>query len=169
MFPLALLPLALLPSWHHGLDCFINSVLAYVHVLHIYCLKISLNWYFVNWGSKRSKCFIHYLNIQPPIRKWLQIFETLHLASLQIITFDHFWIIHLIFLDRCLKFLIFQYWEWAFSFLSTIHFNTKSLSLFLNQILVYVTTFAAHYLFSFWDLHLLSSLRKTLKIKWEEI
>ena len=74
----------------YGLDCFINSVLAYVHVPHIYCLKISLTWYFVNWGSKSSKCFIHYLNIQPPTRKWLQIFETLHLASLQIITFDHF-------------------------------------------------------------------------------
>ena len=27
-----------------GLDCFINSVLAYVHVPHIYCLIISLNW-----------------------------------------------------------------------------------------------------------------------------
>ena len=43
---------------------FINSVLAYVHVPHIYCLIISLNWYFVNSGSKRSRCFIHYLNIQ---------------------------------------------------------------------------------------------------------
>ena len=27
-----------------GLDCFINSGLAYVHVPHIYCLIISLNW-----------------------------------------------------------------------------------------------------------------------------
>ena len=26
------------------LDCFINSVLVYVHVPHIYCLIISLNW-----------------------------------------------------------------------------------------------------------------------------
>ena len=45
---------------------FINSVLAYVHVLHIYCLIISLNLYFVNWGFKRSRCFIHYLNIHFP-------------------------------------------------------------------------------------------------------
>ena len=29
---------------------------------------------------------------------------------------------------------------------------------FSSQILVYATAFAAHYLFSFWDLHLLSSL-----------
>ena len=62
------------------------------------------------------------------------------------------------FWDRCLKFLIFQYWEWAFGFLSTIHFNKKSLSFFPNQILVCVTVFAAHYLFLFWHLHWLSSL-----------
>ena len=37
-------------------------------------------------------------------------------------------------------------------------FSYKSLSLFPSQILVYATAFAAHYLFSFWDLHLLSSL-----------
>ena len=37
-----------------GLDCFTNSVLAYFHILHIHCLIISLCWYFVNWGSKRS-------------------------------------------------------------------------------------------------------------------
>ena len=43
-----------------GLDCFINSVLAYFHISHIHCLIISLNWYFVIWGSKRSMCFIHY-------------------------------------------------------------------------------------------------------------
>ena len=28
----------------YGLDCFINSILAYGHVPHIYCLIISLNW-----------------------------------------------------------------------------------------------------------------------------
>ena len=39
-----------------GLDFFINSVLAYIHVLHIHCLIISLNWYFVIWRSKRSRC-----------------------------------------------------------------------------------------------------------------
>ena len=39
----------------------------------------------------------------------------------------------------------------------------KSLSLFPSRILVCATTFAAHYLFSFWDLHLLSSLSKNNK------
>ena len=34
----------------------------------------------------------------------------------------------------------------------------KSLSLFSSQTLVCATAFPAHYLFSFWDLHLLSSL-----------
>ena len=37
-------------------------------------------------------------------------------------------------------------------------FSYKLFSLFPSQILVCVTVFAAHYLFSFWDLHLLSSL-----------
>ena len=46
---------------------FINSVLAYVHVLHIYCLIISLNWYFVNWGLNVQGCFTHILNIQAHI------------------------------------------------------------------------------------------------------
>ena len=47
-----------------GLDCFINSFLAYFHIPHIHCLIISLNWYFVIWASKRSRCFTHYLHIQ---------------------------------------------------------------------------------------------------------
>ena len=47
-----------------GLDCFINSVLAYFHILHVHCLIISLNWYFVIWGSKRSRYITHYLNIR---------------------------------------------------------------------------------------------------------
>ena len=42
---------------NYGLDCFINSVLAYFHISHIHCLIISLNWYFVIWGTKRSKVF----------------------------------------------------------------------------------------------------------------
>ena len=42
---------------------FINSVLAYVYVQHIYCLIISLNWYFVNWGLNVQGCFTHILNI----------------------------------------------------------------------------------------------------------
>ena len=69
------------------------------------------------------------------------------------------------FRDQYLKFLIFQHREWAFGFLSTIHFNKKSLSLFPSQILVCAMAFAAHYFFLFWDLHLLSSLSKNIKIK----
>ena len=42
-------------------------------------------------------------------------------------------------------------------------FSYKSLSLFPSRILVCVTAFAAYYLFSFWDLHLLSSLSKNNK------
>ena len=49
-------------------------------------------------------------------------------------------------------------------------FSYKSLSLFPSRILVCATIFIAHYLFSFWDLHWLSSLSKNNKIKeWEDI
>ena len=44
--------------------------------------------------------------------------------------------------------------------------NTFSIQVafpFPNQILVCATVFAAHYLFSFWDLHLLSSISKNNK------
>ena len=56
-----------------GLDCFINSVLVYFHIPHIHCLIISLNWYFVIWGSKRSRYFTHYLNIQL-VLEWIHLF-----------------------------------------------------------------------------------------------
>ena len=49
--------------------------------------------------------------------------------------------------------------------LGIIYFQYKSLSLFPIQILVCAAAFAAHYLFSFWDLHLLSSLSKNIKNK----
>ena len=43
---------------------FINSILAYVHVLHIYCLIISLNWYFCELGGLNvQRCFTQILNI----------------------------------------------------------------------------------------------------------
>ena len=59
---------------------FINSVLAYVHVPHIYCLIISLNWYFVNWGSKRSRVFYthfeHSIGIKAgTLVRYLTLFE----------------------------------------------------------------------------------------------
>ena len=49
-------------------------------------------------------------------------------------------------------------WWTSLWLLGIKHFQYKSLSLFPSQIPVYATAFAAHYLFSFWDLHLLSSL-----------
>ena len=42
-------------------------------------------------------------------------------------------------------------------------YSYKSLSFFPSQILVCATAFATHYLFSFWDLHWLSSLIKNNK------
>ena len=101
-------------------------------------------------------------NIWPPTRKWLHIFEVFHLASLQFITFDHFESIHLI-LRLILEIFDISIWWTSLWLLGIIYFQYKSLSLFLNQILVYVTTFATHYLFSFWDLYLLSSLIKNNK------
>ena len=58
----SLFPLSLPLNYCCGYDYlwfrfFINSILAYVHVPHIYYLIISLNWYFVNWRSKRSGVF----------------------------------------------------------------------------------------------------------------
>ena len=44
-----------------GLDCLSILLYAYVHISYINCLIISLNWQFVNWGSKRSRVFcIHF-------------------------------------------------------------------------------------------------------------
>ena len=67
------------------------------------------------------------------------------------------------------NFLYFNWWEslWVFGHHT---FYLKLLSLFPSQILVCVKAFATHYLFSFGDLHLLSSLSKNNKIKeWEDI
>ena len=54
-------------------------------------------------------------------------------------------------------------WWSSLWLLGIIHFQYKLLSLFPSQILVCAMTFAAHYLFSFWDLYLLSSLIKNNK------
>ena len=54
-------------------------------------------------------------------------------------------------------------WWTTLWLLGIIHFQYKSLSLFPSQILVCVMTFAAQYLFSFWDLQLVSSLSKNNK------
>ena len=83
--------------------------------------------------------------------------EAFHLASLQFITFDHFESKHLILrsMPEICDISIWRTSLWLFGH-HTISF--KSLSLFPSRIPVFATAFAAHYLFSFWDLHLLSSL-----------
>ena len=83
--------------------------------------------------------------------------ETFHLATLQFITFDHFESIHLI-LRLMPEIFYISIW-WISLCLFGHHTSSyKSLSLFPSRILVCATAFAARYLFSFWDLHLLSSL-----------
>ena len=85
-------------------------------------------------------------------RKWLHIFETFHLASLQIITFDHLWTIHLI-LRSVLEIFdisILRISLWLFGHHAFLY---KSLSLFLSQILVCVMAFVAHFLFSRFDIY----------------
>ena len=74
-----------------------------------------------------------------------------------------FWSLHLFL--RSMPEIFYQFNEQAFGFLGIIHFQYKSLSLFPSQILVCATTFTAHYLFSFWDLQLLSSISKNNKMK----
>ena len=116
--------------------------------------------------------YLNYRNehIWPPTRDWLQDRS----FSFDFFTNHNIWL----FLNNTSYFEIgaWNFWyfnmiisHWFFFFFSTIHFNEKSLSLFLSQILVCAIAFAAHYFFSFWDLHLLSSLSKNIKIKWEEI
>ena len=76
---------------------------------------------------------------------------------LQFITFDHFESIQLI-LRSMFEIFDISIWWTSLWLLGIKHFQYKLLFLFPSQILVYATAFAAHYLFSFWDLHLLSSL-----------
>ena len=60
---------------------FINSFLAYIHVLYIYCLIISLNWYFVNWGLNVQGCFTHILNIQL-VSEWVHLLWFNYLSAI---------------------------------------------------------------------------------------
>ena len=108
--------------------------------------------------------YLNYRNehIWPPTRKWLHIFEAFHLASLQFITFDHFESIHLI-LRLMSEIFYISIWWTSIWLLGIIYFQYKLFSLFPSQILVCTTAFAAHYLFLFGDLHLVSSLSKNNK------
>ena len=113
-----------------------------------------------------TKSSFNYRNehIWPPIRKLLHIFETFHLASLQFITFIHFESIHLI-LRSMLEIFDISIW-WTSLWLFGHHtFSYKLLSLLPSRILVCAMAFAAQYLFSFWDSHLLSSLSKKIQNK----
>ena len=112
--------------------------------------------------------YLNYRNehIWSPTRKWLHIFEAFNLASLQFETFDHFFLNFLslhFFLRSIPEIFDISIWWPTFGFLGIIHFQYKSLSLFPSQILVCATAFAAHRLFLFWDLHLLSSISKNNK------
>ena len=62
-----------------------------------------------------------------------------------------FWSL-LLFLRSMLEIFDISIWWTSLWLLSTTHFQYKSLSLFPSQILVYATAFAAHYLFSRFDI-----------------
>ena len=83
--------------------------------------------------------------------------EAFHLASLQFIAFDHFESIHLI-LRLIPEIFDISIWWTSFWLFGHHTFSYKSLSIFPSRILICATVFAAHYLFPFWNLHLLSSL-----------
>ena len=98
--------------------------------------------------------YLNYRNkhIWPPTRKWLHIFETFHLAYLQIITFDYFWTIYLILIlvPKIFDISILRISLWLFGHHT---FQYKSLSFFPSQILVCATSFVAHLLFSRFDIY----------------
>ena len=83
--------------------------------------------------------------------------EVFHLASLQFIIFDHFESKHLI-LRLMPEIFDISIWWTSFWLFGHHTFSYKSFFLFPSRILVCATAFAAHYLFSFWDLYLLSFL-----------
>ena len=83
--------------------------------------------------------------------------ETFHLTSLQFITFDNFESKHLI-LRSMPEICDISIWWTSFWLFGHHTFSYKSRSLFPSWILVCAMAFATHYVFSFWDLHLLSSL-----------
>ena len=98
--------------------------------------------------------YLNYRNehIWPPIWKWLHIFETFHLASLQIITFYYFLIIHVILksVPEIFDISILRISFWLFGHHT---FQYMSLSFFPNQILVCATVFVAHLLFLRFDIY----------------
>ena len=98
--------------------------------------------------------YLNYRNehIWPPTRKWWHIFETFHLASLQIITFDYFLIIHVILksMPEIFDISILRISLWLFGHHT---FQYMLPSFFPSQILVCATVFVAHLLFSRFDIY----------------
>ena len=114
--------------------------------------RVKLQWSIQSSHTQLVLSQVNCLNyrnehIWPPTRKWLQILEAFHLASAQIITFDHFWTIHLIFEIGAWNFWYFNIENEPLAFWAPYISLQKSLSLFPSQILVCATIFAAHNLF----------------------
>ena len=110
---------------------------------------------YLNYGNE---------HIWAPIRKWLHIFEAFHLASLQIITFDHFLTIHLILrsVPEIFDISILRIGLWLFGNHS---FQYKSLSLFPSQILVYVISFCSSLSLFIWRFTFGELYSKNIKVK----
>ena len=134
---------------------------------------MKLKWSIQSSHTQLVLSQVVYLNyrsehIWPPTRKWLQILEAFHLASLQNITIDPFWTIHL-FLRSVFEIFdisILRVSLWLFEHHT---FQYKSLSLFPSQILVCATAFAAYNLFFILRFIFGEFYCKNIKIKWEEI
>ena len=111
--------------------------------------------------------YLNYRNkhIWPPTSKWLQVLEAFHLASAQIITFDHFWTLHLI-LRSVLEIFyisILRVRLWLFKH-HTFQFK-MSFSLFPSQILVYAMNSGAHNLFFYFEIYIWWALMQKHKNK----
>ena len=126
-------------------------------------IVLSLEWSIQSSHTQLVLSQVVYLNyrneyIWPPT-KMITTLWNFSFGFLQFITFDHFESIHLI-LKLMPEIFDISIWWTGLWLLGIIHFQYKPLSLFPSQILVCATGFTAHYLFSFWDLHWLSSFKK---------
>ena len=85
--------------------------------------------------------------------------------SFDFFTIHNIWsfLIYTSFLRSMPKIFDISIWWTSLWLLGIIHFQYKLFCLFPSQILVCATVFATHYLFSFWDLHLLSSISENNK------
>ena len=97
--------------------------------------------------------YLNYRNeyIWPPTKNDYISLKLFHLISLQFITFDHFLTIDLILrsVPKIFDISILRISLWLLEYHT---FQYKSLSLFFSKILVCAITFAAHFLFSRFDI-----------------